>query len=177
MYPVPGAPLAPTPGVAQYSPANNRRPVRRTVGVATLLVAAFGMGLAGGLLGARINPAPTPPAPAATAEPSAAEVRAQTIDLCTRFAAAYAAIPAPQTTSADMIPATNYVSEALRDNVDADPKVREAVEESLRLMRQHSAALSHEQVRGAVQPPNGFNAAPANQADDRVWDACYAAGE
>lgn len=178
MYPIPGAPVDLPPGAPPYSPAtNNRRTVRRTVGVATLLAAAFGMGLAGGLLGAHINPPPAPPVPAAATEPSAAEVRAETIDLCTRFAAAYAAIPSPQTASADMIPATNYVSEALRDNTNAEPGVREAVEESLRLMRQHSAALSHEKSRGAVQPPNGFNAAPANAADDRVWDACYAYGE
>ncbi|TXH19469.1 MAG: hypothetical protein E6R06_24360 [Mycobacterium sp.] len=151
--------------------------MRRTVGVAALLAAAFGMGLAGGLLGTHINPPPAPPAPAAAAEPSAAEVRAQTIDLCTRFAAAYAAIPAPQTTSADMIPATNYVSDALRDNANADSGVREAVGESLRLMRQQSAALSHEKFRGAVQPPRSFEGAPANRADDRVWDACYQYGE
>lgn len=177
MYPVSGAPQAASLGVAPYPSANRRRPARRAIGVIALLAAALGMGLGGGFIGARIGaPAAPKPPVAAAAEPSAAEVRAQTIDLCTRFAAAYAAIPAPQTTSADIIPAANFVSDALHDNVDADPAVRDAVEESLRLMRQQSAALSHEQARGAVQPPNGFRAAPANAADDRVWDRCYGYG-
>ncbi|TXH20006.1 MAG: hypothetical protein E6R06_23000 [Mycobacterium sp.] len=154
-------------------PAGKRRIVR----LGAFLAAAFVLGLVGGLLGAHISPSPAPPAQVTAAEPSADEVRAQTIDLCTRFAAAYAAIPAPQTASADMIPATNYVSDALRDNPIADPGVREAVGKSLRLMREQSAALSHEKSRGAVQPPNGFNAAPANAADDRVWDQCYGYGE
>lgn len=181
MYPGGGVPSVPPAGVAlpPYA-AVEPRPVamrRRRVWGAAFLVATFGMGLAGGLVGARLNPPPAQSAPAVTAEPSAAEVRAQTIDLCTRFAAAYAAIPAPQTASADIIPAANYVSDALRDNPIADPVVREAVATSLRLLREHGAALSHEPVRGAVQPPNGFQAAPANAADDRVWDACYAYGD
>lgn len=180
MYPGAGVPMASPAGIAlpQYSGASHRPAgKRRTIRIAAFLAAAFGLGLAGGLVGAHISPPPAPPAPVTAAEPSADEVRAQTIDLCTRFAAAYAAIPAPQTASADMIPATNYVADALRDNVNADPAVREAVLDSLRLMREHSAALSHEPARGAVQPPNGFRAAPANAADDRVWDRCYAYGE
>jgi hypothetical protein len=142
--------------------------------VAALLSAAFGMGSAGGIVGAYIkSPAAPTPLAAATAKPSADEVRAQTVDLCTRYAAGYASIRSPQNEAADIVPAANYVSDALRENAYADPSVRVAVMASLRLMREHGAALSHEPARGAVQPPNGFRAAPANAADDQVWDRCW----
>ncbi|KAA6142696.1 hypothetical protein, partial [Escherichia coli] len=79
-------------------------------------------------------------------------MRAQTINLCTRWAAAYAAIPTPQTRAADVVPATNYVADALRDNPAADTGVRAAMLKSLQLMRDQAAALSREPAKGAVQP-------------------------
>ncbi|SHP44671.1 Uncharacterised protein [Mycobacteroides abscessus subsp. abscessus] len=173
MYAVRGAPPAPSPGVAPH-PSVSRRPGLRAIGVAALLSAAFGMGLAGGIVGGHIkSPAAPAPSAAAAAQPSADEVRAQTVDLCTRYAAGYGSIRSPQNEAADIVPAANYVSDALRENAYADPSVRAAVMESLRLMREHGAALSHEPARGAVQPPNGFRAAPANAADDQVWDRCW----
>ncbi|ORV20327.1 hypothetical protein AWB97_24550 [Mycobacterium intracellulare subsp. chimaera] len=99
-------------------------------------------------------------------------MRAQTINLCTRFAAAYAAIPTPQTRAADVIPAANYVADALRDDPAADAGVRDAMAQSLRLMQDHGAALSREPAKGAVQPPTNWTAAAANAADDKVWTAC-----
>lgn len=99
-------------------------------------------------------------------------MRAQTVDLCTRFATAYAAIPSPQNISADVVPAANYVADALRDNFAADSGVRAAVAKSLQLLRDHGAALSREPARGAVRPPTNWTAAAANAADDQVWAAC-----
>lgn len=173
MYPVPSAPPATSPAVAPH-PSASRRPGLRAIGVAALLSAAFGMGLAGGIVGSHVKSRDTPtPSAASTAKSSEEEVRAQTIDLCTRYAAGYASIRSPQNEAADIVPAANYVSDALRENVYADSSVRAAVTESLRLLREHGAALSHEPARGAVQPPNGFRAAPANAADDQVWDRCW----
>jgi hypothetical protein len=92
--------------------------------------------------------------------------------LCTRFAAAYASIPTPQTRAADVVPAANYVADALRDNPVGDPGVRAAMIKSLQLMRDHGAALSREPSKGAVQPPTDWVAAAANAADDQVWARC-----
>lgn len=149
----------------------------RRAGLATVVIACvFGAGLAGVIVGTHIGSTPTPTAAPAPAPPSPSpdQIRAQTIDLCTRFAAAYAAIPTPQTKSADIVPAANYVADALRDDSAADPAVRAAMTESLRLMRDQGAALSREPARGAVQPPTNWTAGAANAADDRVWSACQA---
>lgn len=141
-----------------------------------VIAAVFGAALIGVIVGTHLaSPSRTastsvldvsPPAPSLEA------VRAQTVDLCTRFATAYAAIPSPQNISADVVPAANYVADALRDNTAADSGVRAAVTKSLQLLRDHGAALSREPARGAVRPPTNWTAAAANAADDQVWAAC-----
>jgi hypothetical protein len=142
--------------------------------VAALISCVFGAGLAGVVVGHRMASTRTStPAPAASpVQPSLDVTRAQTIDLCTRFAAGYAALPSPQTSAADVVPAANYIADALRDNPIADLGVRSGVTESLRIFREHAAALSREPARGAVQPPTDWTAAAANAADDRVWSLC-----
>ncbi|ULP45619.1 MULTISPECIES: hypothetical protein [Mycobacterium] len=129
--------------------------------------------MGGVAVGAHLAPRPTTATPLpATSPPPPEVVRAQTINLCTRWAAAYAAIPTPQTRAADVVPATNYVADALRDNPAADTGVRAAMLKSLQLMRDQAAALSREPAKGAVQPPAGWTAAAANAADDQVWARC-----
>jgi hypothetical protein len=147
---------------------------RRVVLVAAVIAAVFGAGLAGVVVGTHVT-SPPRPAVAPTAAPPTVdpdEIRAETVDLCTRFAAAYAALPTPQNSAADVVPAANYIADALRENPIADAAVRAAITESLRLFRQHAAALSREPARGAVQPPTNWTAAAANAADDQVWTAC-----
>jgi hypothetical protein len=158
---------------------SGRRPTsgaRRAGMAAGVSACVFATGLAGVLVGIHIGSAPAPAAVTSTTptsvQPSPADVRAQTIDLCTRFAAGYAALPSPQHTAADVVPAANYIGDAVRDNPVADGGVRSAVAESLRLFREHAAVLSREPARGAVQPPTNWTAAAANAADDRVWSAC-----
>lgn len=113
------------------------------------------------------------PESAATAE----EVRTSTVDLCTRFAAAYAAMPTPQDSGFDIIPTVNYISDALRDNAKADKTIRSAMTDSLQLMREQAAALSKEKPAGAVQPPPlPWSAAAGNAADKRVWELCQGYG-
>ncbi|MCV7224793.1 hypothetical protein [Mycolicibacterium komossense] len=92
--------------------------------------------------------------------------------MCTRFATAYAAIPTPQNIAADVVPAANYIADALRDNAIADSGVRAAIAKSLQQLRDQGAALSRQPARGAVQPPTDWTAAPANAADDQVWSSC-----
>lgn len=169
-YPMPPAP-PPTPPAGRRSGG-----VRRAATIAALVACVFGAGVGGVAVGAHLAPRPTtatpPPAPPPPPPPPPEVVRAQTINLCTRWAAAYAAIPTPQTRAADVVPAANYVADALRDNPAADPGVRAAMLKSLQLMRDHGAALSREPAKGAVQPPAGWTAAAANAADDQVWARC-----
>lgn len=148
---------------------------RRAVMILGVMVCVFAAGLGGVAVGTHIASRPSPAAAATSTPPppSADIVRTQTIDLCTRFATAYAAIPSPQNVSADLVPATNYVADALRDNPAADSDVRAAVTKSLQQLRDHGAALSREPARGAVQPPTNWTAAAANAADDQVWASCH----
>ena len=72
------------------------------------VVVALIAGMVGGLIGNHMagTPATAPPPVAAPLAPTAAQVSAATIDLCTRFAAGYRAMPSPQNTAADVFPAT-----------------------------------------------------------------------
>jgi hypothetical protein len=141
-------------------------------------VAAFVFGVVGGTVGVVVgthiadNAAAKPAAAPAPAPPSPELIRAQTVNLCTRFAAAYAAVPVPQNSAADIVPATNYIADAVRDNPIADTAIRSAVATSLRLFQDHASKLSREPVRGAVQPATGWTAAANNDADDHVWSLC-----
>lgn len=174
--PVPGySPPPPAPVQDTPAPPPPRSTTPRVM-IAALIAGVFIAGAAGVFAGTRMagTPAQSSSAPTTTQapEPTADEVRAQTIDLCTRFAAGYAALPTPQNTAADVVPAANYIADAVNDNRSADPEVRSAVIASLRLFRDHAAALSREPVKGAVQPPTTWTAATANATDDRVWAAC-----
>lgn len=166
-YPMPPAP-------PQTPPAGRRSGGgRRAATLAAFVACVFGAGVGGVAVGAHLAARPiagtTPTAPL---PPAPEIVRAQTINLCTRFAAAYAAIPTPQDHAADVVPAANYVADALRDNSVADAGVRAAMTQSLQLMQDQAAALSREPAKGAVQPPTNWTAAAANAADDKVWAAC-----
>jgi len=146
------------------------------VGAAAIALIAGGIG---GLIGNHMATAPAPAAataPATPPAPTAEQVHAATVDLCTRFAAGDRAMPTPQATGFDVIPSYNYISEALRENPDADSAIRDAVADSLRLYRDQASKLSHEPTRGAVQPAIGWTASMANTADQRVWDLCKGYG-
>lgn len=142
--------------------------------LAAVIAAAVGAGAAGVVVGAHLNQEPAERVtPGSLAPPAPEAVQASTVDLCTRFAAAYVAMPAPQNTGYDIIPTVNYISDALRDNSVADREIRAAMTESVRLMREQAAALSREPARGAVQPPAlPWNPDAANSAAKRVWNLC-----
>jgi len=139
------------------------------------------VGLLGVYIGSRLpNSTAEQPQPMQTSAPvptpTADQVHAATVDLCTRFAAGYRAMPSPQNTGFDVIPSLNYIADALRDNPPADSKIRDAVTASLRLARDQASHLSNEPARGAIQPSTSWSPEAANQADQRVWDLCRAYG-
>lgn len=177
--PPPGAPI-PLPPVP---PRPGRSGSRRWPVVAGVIAACVAV-LIAGVVGVYVGTVTTtkdqqavqaaPPSPSSAPTPTAEQVRAATVDLCTRFAAGYRAMPSPQTSGFDVVPTANYIADALRDNSIADPAIRDAVAKSLQLLRDHAAALSREPSAGAIHIPPDFKAAPANAADQRSWDLCRA---
>jgi hypothetical protein len=140
-------------------------------------VAVLVVGLLGLYVGSRLTnssaPQQQPTQPSAPA-PTAGQVHAATVDLCTRFAAGYRAMPSPQKTAFDIVPTVNYVADALRDNAIADSAIREAVGKSLTGLREHAMLLSGEPDHGAIQNPVNWTLDAAAHADQRVWDLCRA---
>ncbi|EUA09734.1 hypothetical protein I545_5972 [Mycobacterium kansasii 662] len=182
-YPGRGAmpPAPPTPPMPQFYPAPAPRK-RKGANIAAVIggavVAMLTAGLIGGLIGNHMagTAAAAPPPAATPPRPTAEQVKASTIDLCTRFAAGYRAMPSPQTSGFDVLPTANFIADALRDNPAADGSIRDAVTRSLALLREHAASASGEATRGAIRPPTGWTAAAANTADQKVWDLCRAYG-
>lgn len=181
----PGAtpPSPPTPQMPHFYPPP--APPKRKGGLIAAIVGgaavvALAAGVVGGLIGNHMasttEASPTRAAVPAQPEPTAQQVNAATVDLCTRFAAGYRAMPSPQNTGFDVLPTANYIADAIRDNPDADGPIRDAVNRSLSLLRQHAANASGEATRGAIQPPTSWTAAAANEADQKVWDLCRAYG-
>ena len=175
---LPGPPTpVPYPPVP-LPPAPPRRRWRTAAAVGAAMVCVFVAGAAGVLVGAHLSntrPEPASQPPVVAAAPTSDQVRSATVDLCTRWAAGYRAMRVPQTTGFDLVPTINYISDALRDNLIADPGIRTSIVGSLGFMRQHAAVLSGEPPAGAIQPPpRGWQAEPANRAAQRVWDLCRA---
>jgi hypothetical protein len=165
----------PPPDQAQRHRGGGRS--RVVVGTVVVLTAVFGAGLGGVLVGAHLNrtsPAATATPPTSPQTPKAEQVRAATVDLCTRFAAGMRAIPIPQKTGFDVIPTINYITTALADNPAADSEIRAAVADELRLQRDQASAFSHEPAAGAIQPAPGWTADQSNDAVERVFKLCRA---
>jgi hypothetical protein len=181
----------PPPAGGPTAPSQNKSPppypnqvqrrdgsrIGAVVAAVAVLAALFGAalgGLGGVLVGAHLSH-PTPPSgPPPAPTPTADQVRNQTVDLCTRFATGMRAMPIPQNTSSDVVPMVNYLTTAVADNPAADSEIRAGVIEELRLQRDHASALSREATAGAIQPTQGWTAAPANDVSQRVFDHCRA---
>lgn len=176
----PGGPGAMPPQMPQFysAPAPRKRkggPIAALIGGAVVALTA---GVVGGLIGNHMagTTAAAPPPVAEPPAPTAEQVHAATVDLCTRFAAGYHAMPSPQNSDADVIPSLTYVTQALSENPFADSTIRGAMTESLKLARDQASKLTNEPARGAIQPATTWTAAAANDADQKVWDLCRAYG-
>lgn len=181
------APQQPMPGMSGpppmpplMAPPRPTKPGPRRGWIAAAIsaaaVAVFGAGAIGVVVGTHLASTPSGSATSGseTSTATVAQIKEQTIDLCTRFAAGYRAMPSPQNNGFDVVPIANYVADALRDNSAADPDIRSAVETSLSGLRTHIADSSHEPSKGAIQMPRDWSVDRANDADQRVWDLCRA---
>lgn len=142
-------------------------------GVGAVAAACVVAGAAGVAAGVHFTTAPPLAGTAVSVAPASADqVRAATVDLCTRFAVGRRAVRQPQRSPADVISTVEYIAGALKDNPAADAQIRAAVAESLRLDRGQAAWLSHAQAEGAIKPPDDPRDSQANAAEHRVWDLC-----
>lgn len=145
-------------------------------GITAAAVVVFGAGAIGVVVGTHLASTPSSPASSGSGSTTvtAAQIKDQTVDLCTRFAAAERAMPIPQRSGFDVVPTTNYIADALRENPSADETIRAAVVDSLTGLRDHIADASGEPSKGAIQMPRNWSVDRANDADQRVWDLCRA---
>lgn len=172
----------PLPSPPQNYPAAPRRPKRgliaaTIVGAAVIALASAGIG---GIIGNHIAAGSTAqsPQPAATPPPpTAQQVHAATVDLCTRYVAADRAVPYPQNSGRDLIPSYIYVSTALNETPQADHAIRDAVIKALKFDQDQIAHFSHEPAAGAIQPPVEWSSAEATAASQKVWDLCKGYGK
>lgn len=171
----PGGPYMPPGGVVQYPEPPTGKPPRSGkffIAIAATAVTAGVVGAVVGVVAGVVTSTRNAPEPATAKTPTAAEVYAANVDLCTRFAAAYAAMPTPQTSGMDVLPVATAVEQALNDNPNADRIIRDAVGESNRLLQEHAATLIHESDKGFVISPKDWSVDKANAADKRAWDVC-----
>lgn len=164
------------PGYPPAQPPRKSKGGTITAAIVGAAAIALTAGAIGGLIGNQMATAPSAQATAAVPGPTVEQVHAATVDLCTRFAAGYRAMPSPQKGAFDVIPTINYISEALRDNPAADGAIRAAITDSLRLARDQASNFSDEPAKGAIQTNTNWTPQTANAADQRVWDLCRAYG-
>lgn len=175
-------PPTPPPGADWQPPPPQRR--RRWVVPALVGGTAVVALVAGVTLGAVFSgggndsgastagPAVSEPANApAGAPPSATEVHAQDVSLCTSYAIINTAIPTPDTSGSDLLPAVAALQTALAENPNASAPVRVAVTDMTSVYEARIAAHGGVRARGLAEPPlytvEGHKAASA-----QVWAVC-----
>jgi len=177
----PGSYMPPLPPLPQaYPPPQPRKGkggliTAAIVGAVAIALTAGGIG---GLVGNHIaggSAAQSAP-PAAASAPTAEQVHAATIDLCTRYVAADRSLPNPQNNGRDVIPSYLYVVKALQDTPEADGAIRDAVVKVLKFEQDQIAHFSHEPAAGAIQPPVTWSPEDATAASQKVWDLCKVYG-
>jgi hypothetical protein len=168
----PGPPGPPPSGGPQKPPGRSR--VAVVVGVTAVVCALLGA-LAGSIAGVVVTrDDKSMAAPSTTPAPSAAEVDAQTRDLCTRFVSAYAILPTENQQGLDVIAVVNYIDLAFRDNPIARQDIRNSIGDWLREARLWVAALGQQSAHGYVDFPEHWTGRAANAASSQAVASCRA---
>jgi len=174
-------PPTPRPGEALPSASSRRRPWLIPAGVAGTAVVALIAGVTLGAVfassgsdsGAR-DAAPTAGLPTNApggVTPSAAEVHAQDVSLCTSYAIINSAIPRPDRVGSDLLPAVTALKVALAENPDASAPVRVAVTDIASVYQARVAEHGKVRTRGLAEPPP-YSLDAEKNAVDQVWTAC-----
>jgi hypothetical protein len=173
--PPPGYPGAPVPppqqGSLQRPPGRGR--LVAAIG-ATAVVSAVAGGLVGGGLVTARQSDPVEPRPTATAAPpapTADQVHAADVQLCTSYAISNASMPDPQESALQILPGANALRTALMENPDAAPEIRSAMVDVIGTYDALMASFGKVRTRGYAEPPV-YSKDRAQASYDRAWDVC-----
>lgn len=140
---------------------------------ATILAAALGGGILGALLTRTDTPPPTDAAPTTATQqtPTADEVHAQDVKLCTEYVLVIATKPQPVGSSRDLVPALAALRTSLAAYPDASADLRSALND---VADSYFAEISHFESKGPqglVDPPQ-YDRTAAQATYDRAWSLC-----
>lgn len=107
----------------------------------------------------------------AGAPPSATEVHAQDVSLCTSYAIINSAIPRPDRVGSDLLPSVTALKVALAENPDASAPVRVAVTDIASVYEARVAEHGKVRTRGLAEPPP-YTLDAEKAAVDQVWTVC-----
>lgn len=183
--PVPGhygaLPPTPPPGTPwQPKPARRRRWLVPAVVGGTAVVALVAGVTLGAVFGgdqaasesSSAGPVGSDPASAsAGGVPSPAEVHAQDVSLCTSYAIINTAIPTPDTSGADLLPAVAALKIALAENPSASAPVRAAVTDMASVYEARIASHGKVRTRGLAEPPP-YTVEAHKAASAEAWSVC-----
>lgn len=176
-------PPAPPPGAPGQppSPARRRWVMPAVVGgtAVVALIAGVTLGAAfggGGASNSGNSEGPgaiqsDPTGVAGGGAPSPAEIHAQDVSLCTSYAIINTAIPTPDTTGSDLLPAVAALQNALAENPYASPPVRAAVTDMTSVYEARIAAHGKVRARGLAEPPP-YTVEAHKAASAEVWAVC-----
>lgn len=108
---------------------------------------------------------------ASSTPPSATEVHAQDVALCTRYAVVNTTQPRTDRRALDILPAAAALENALTDNPHASASVRAAITDVVSVYYARIAAYGEVRARGLAEPPP-HNVGDEQAAYDQVWSVC-----
>ncbi len=174
-------PTSPPPGAAWQPPAARRRRwvVPAVVGGTAVVALVAGVALGAVFSGGGDDSGASTAGPIASepangpagASPSASEVHAQDVSLCTSYAIINTAIPTPDTRGSDLLPAVAALQIALAENPNASAPVRVAVTDMTSVYQARIAAHGEVRKRGLAEPPL-YTVEAHKAASAEVWAVC-----
>lgn len=140
---------------------------------ATILAAALGGGITGALLTRADTPPPSDASPttATRQTPTADEVHAQDVKLCTEYVLVVATKPQPVGSSRDLVPALAALRTSLAAYPDASPDLRSALNDVADSYFAQISDFESKGPQGLVNPPK-YDQAASNATRDRAWALC-----
>ena len=157
-------PPAPTPQV------RNRTAARLGL-AATIIAAALGGGITGALLTRADTPPPSAASPTTGQAPTADEVHAQDIKLCTEYALTVAAKPNPVTSSREVLPALGALRTSIAAHPDASADLRAVLNDVADSYFAEISDFEQKGPQGLVDPPK-YDEAASQATRDRAWALC-----
>lgn len=165
------APAPPTPGYGYVPPPPNPVPPpkqSRTFIISLAAAVVAGCLVGGGIaLGSQLRP----PEPTTQNNPTATDSHAQDVQLCTAYAAINSAMPKPQDTALQVLPAVNGLRLALNEAPSASRDIRSAITDVVHNYDALIADFGKVRSRG-LAAPTPYDVSTAQESLERAWDVC-----